>query len=119
MTAKRTRLSKFEFAVIFREQNGLCKCGCGLSLEGGQIDEEHTRPIGLLGDPKPDSLWRRECHKRKTKDDIARISKAERQGLRTGQQARRARNGPKMKSRKTVWPKRKFRSKKDQSNDRE
>ena len=98
----RQRLTKFEYATLFLAQKGLCGCGCRQRLEAGKVDEEHSRPVGLLGDPKPDSLWRRDCHRRKTKEDIARIAKANAQGGRTGQWARRKKNGSKLKSRNTL-----------------
>ncbi len=56
-------------------------------------------PVALLGEAKPDSLWRRECHKAKTKGDVKRIAKAKRQSGETGQRARREKNGPRLKSR--------------------
>lgn len=97
--SKRQRLTKFEFASLFLEQAGRCACGCGERLEAGKIDEEHSTPVALNGDAKPDALWRRDCHRAKTRGDVARIAKAERQAGRTGQQARRKRNGPQIKSR--------------------
>lgn len=75
-TPKRRRLSKYEFAVLFLEQKGLCGCGCGLKLEAGQIDEEHSIALAAGGqNPKPDSLWRRDCHRKKTKNDRKAIKK--------------------------------------------
>lgn len=96
---KRGKLTKFEFASLFLEQNGRCACGCGERLEAGKVDEEHSKPVAMGGDAKPDALWRRECHKAKTKSDVERLAKAERQAGRTGQYARRKRNGPQIKSR--------------------
>lgn len=107
----RQRLTKFEYAVLFLKQNGKCGCGCGERLEAGKVDEEHSIPVALLGEAKPDSLWRRDCHKKKTAGDVKRIAKAERQAGRTGQRARRDRNGPKMKSAKRKWPSRPFEKK--------
>ena len=80
----RKRLTKFEFAVMFLEQKGRCGCGCGERLEAGQIDEEHGIPDYFRRDDpnydgKPDSLWRRECHKkRKTPKDRKAIAKTNR-----------------------------------------
>lgn len=80
----RKRLTKYEFAVMFLEQKGLCGCGCGERLEAGQVDEEHGIPDYFRKDDpnydgKPDSLWRRECHrKRKTPKDRKDIAKSER-----------------------------------------
>lgn len=96
---KRQRLTKFEFASLFLAQHGKCGCGCGRKLVAGQIDEEHSRPVALLGDPKPDSLWLRECHREKSKLDMPRIVKARHQaGGKGSQRYRREKHGPSLKS---------------------
>ena len=74
----RKRLTKFEFASLFLAQAGKCGCGCGQRLEPGQVDEEHSIPVAFDGPEKPDSLWRRDCHKRKTKKDVKAIAKTNR-----------------------------------------
>lgn len=74
----RQRLTKHEYAVLFLQQNGRCGCGCGERLEAGKVDEEHSIPVAFDGPAKPDSLWRRDCHKRKTKIDIKAIAKTNR-----------------------------------------
>lgn len=89
----RQRLTKFEFATLFLAQEGRCGCGCGERLEAGKVDEEHTRPVGLDGQAKPDSLWKRDCHKNKTRKDVADIARAKRRAGETGQRARRERRG--------------------------
>lgn len=96
---KRARLTKKEFAAMWLSQEGRCGCGCGERLVKGEVDAEHSIPVALLGEAKPDSLWRRDCHKMKTKGDVRRIAKAERQGGRKGQWARRIKNGPQIQSR--------------------
>ena len=88
MTA-RLRLTKFEYAVIFLEQQGLCGCGCGEPLKEGFIDEEHTIP-NEFKPGKSDSLWLRECHKKKTAKDKADIARAKRRsGGKGSQRAKR------------------------------
>ena len=71
-------LNKFEFAVIFHRLDGKCGCGCGEPLVEGEIDAEHSIPVALNGKAKPDSLWRRQCHKAKTKGDVKNIAKVNR-----------------------------------------
>jgi len=92
------RLDKFEFAVLYHKQDGLCGCGCGQLLEHKQVDEEHTIP-NYFKPGKPDSLWRRECHRAKTSKDAATIAKCRRLRGEKGQQARRAKKGSQIKNR--------------------
>jgi hypothetical protein len=94
----RQRLTKHEYAVIFLAQNGRCACGCGERLEAGKVDEEHSLP-NYYAPGKPDALWRRECHKKKTAADKATIAKTRRLRGETGQLKRRKENGPRLKSR--------------------
>lgn len=82
-----------------REQ-GSCECidECGRRLSG-DVHFDHRIPNAQLyeGD---EIDWRAllpVCHAIKTKLDNARTAKAKRQGGETGQQARRRRNGPKLK----------------------
>ena len=84
VAGKRRVLTKYEYALIFLQQSGLCGCGCGERLEAGQVDEEHTIP-NAIKPGKPDALWRRECHKQKTKRDAAVIAKTKRLAGETGQ----------------------------------
>ena len=97
MTGRKS-LTKFQFGSLFHKQKGLCGCGCGQPLEEGQVDEEHTIP-NFFKPGKPDALWRRDCHKKKTAKDKGDIAKANRLAGKTGQQARRKRNGPQIKGR--------------------
>ncbi len=90
--SKRQRLTKFEYATIFLEQKGRCGCGCGERLAEGKVDEEHTIP-NYFKPGKPDALWLKVCHKRKTakdKGDIAHIKALE---GKTGQKKRRDERG--------------------------
>lgn len=70
-------------------QGGLCGCGCGEKLVLGNTQDEHTLPVALWNESKPDKIFRLECAKLKTRGDIQVISKAKRQGGETGQQRRR------------------------------
>lgn len=65
---------------------------------------DHRRAVELGGTNDADNLQALtpKAHRRKTAADLAVIAKANRQGLRKGQQARRARNGSKLKSRNTL-----------------
>lgn len=86
------------------EANALCpKC---FKPYGGDVQYDHEIPLGLNGpdhDEKPLFPLHKNCHDTKTKKDIARIAKANRQGLRTGQQARRAaRDKPLLQTRNTL-----------------
>lgn len=76
-------------------QNGVCaQCG-GL----GPFIAEHDIPVALGNQDKPTRLLcKLVCAAKKTTIDRQRIHKSDRQGLRTGQQARLARTGPKLKS---------------------
>jgi len=99
---KRTRMSKWQFGLAFWRQDGKCSCGCNEELREGETDEEHSVPFYFTGAP-PDAIMLRGHHIAKTAKDKGDIAKAKRRAGITGQQARRARNGPKLKS-----PKRKM-----------
>lgn len=84
---------------------GYCECGnehgLGNGMFLGKVEYDHRIPNAQLyeGD---DIYWRAllpACHAKKTKLDNARTAKAKRQAGEKGQQARRRRNGPSMKSR--------------------
>ena len=60
------RMTKAERASCWRQQNGLCGCGCGESMEGRALIEEHTHAYGLGGSDKPDALWIAEHTRTKT-----------------------------------------------------
>jgi hypothetical protein len=54
---KRARLTKAARAAMWQAQDGKCGCGCGESMEGHDLIEEHTHAFGLGGTSKPDALW--------------------------------------------------------------
>ena len=92
----RQRLTKFEYGVLFLEQGGRCGCGCGERLAEGKVDEEHSIP-NYYRPGKPDSLWLKACHKKKTAKDKADIAKTKRLRGDTG-------NGPKKKIQSPGFP---------------
>lgn len=104
----RKHLSPFAKASIVRAQEYLCaECCC--DLQGVQVEFDHVLPLALGGtnDLSNFQALCRPCHREKTNGDVARISKADRQGLRTGQQklrALRAQEGrPFFRSRPMSW----------------
>jgi 5-methylcytosine-specific restriction protein A len=118
MTAAPSRpsMSKARRVRIFVKEDGRCYL-CQEKIKLGQLFEvEHVIPWALSFDDSDDNLKvaHTVCHRTlKTKDDVARIAKAKRQGRETGQQARRAIKGGSIPSRpfqktKTTWPKRPF-----------
>lgn len=101
MTRKALTLSA---KVQAMEANALCpKC---FKPFGGDVQYDHEIPLGLNGadhDEKPMTPLHEGCHAIKTKKDIARIAKANRQARKTGQQARRARRDrPLLQTRNTL-----------------
>lgn len=112
-------MSKARRVRIFVKEDGRCYL-CQDKIKLGQLFEvEHVIPWALSFDDSDDNLKvaHTVCHRTlKTKDDVARIAKAKRQGRETGQQARRAVKGGSIQSRpfqktKTTWPKRPFNGK--------
>lgn len=91
-------------SLKLRYSRVLCVAKCNISgdrlIEHG-CEFDHRQPVEFGGTNDPENLQALtpRAHRRKTDADIARIAKANRQGLRKGQQARRARNGSKLKSR--------------------
>lgn len=94
--------------------NALCpKC---FKPFNGDVEYDHEIPLGLDGpdhDERPLVPLHKHCHVLKTARDKADIARAKRRSGETGQYARRQRSGPKLKSRKTKWPSRKFLTRKD------
>lgn len=80
MTERRA-LSGTKRLAIFLERGGICAV-CGGKIDDTQKWElDHGRALGLLGEDEAENLFpvhARPCHKIKTKDDVARISKAKR-----------------------------------------
>lgn len=97
---KRPKMTPKRRLEVWNLRAGVCYL-CGLKVKSGDPwDVEHRLAFALSGDDSIDNLFvahRLVCHKAKTATDKAIIAKANSQGMRTGQQARRARNGPKLK----------------------
>lgn len=98
-------------AWIALEQGYKCAhCECSLITRPFQID--HIQRLDALGKHEPDN-WQAlcvPCHAIKTKVDNREAKKGARIRLEKGQQARRKAKGSQIKSRPTVWPKRKLQS---------
>lgn len=108
-TVIRKPLTPKQRAQILLDQKGYCGCGCGVKVDHareGSIDE-HLNPLALTGtnDRENRQIWRKPCSDAKTKTDFGNIARAKAMGGETGQAARRAKNGPKLKSGPTKWPK--------------
>jgi len=82
------------------EANALCpKC---FRPFAGNVEYDHEIPLGIGGKDHDETALVplcRKCHSDKTKADVKRIAKCRRQAGVTGQQARRKKNGSKLKSR--------------------
>ena len=110
MTEKRKALTRKQLIVLMLEQEGRCGCGCGVKLDPikeGVIDE-HWNPLGLTGtnDTENRRLLRKPCAKAKTDGaDMPRITKARRQALEVGQQARRMKRDKPLIQSRNEWPK--------------
>jgi len=100
----RKPLTKKQRAELALSQGGRCGCGCGGKLDHpgeGTIDE-HVKALGLKGTNAlwNRQIWRKPCSDAKTYGvDLPTMAKADRQGGLKGQAARRAKNGPQLKSR--------------------
>jgi len=108
---KRRSFTARQRAMVAEAQAyGCANCGCSLTINAFQID--HIQRLDALGKHEP-SNWQAlcvPCHAEKTRVDNREAKKGARLRLEKGQQARRAANGPQIKSRPTKWPKRKLQS---------
>lgn len=106
-------MNRVRFSLRIKEEmlarfNGNCGL-CGQPL-CGRIDWDHIIPLALGGLDDPSNLQpvhAEGCHSEKTKRDIKRIRKADRQGLRAGPRARLRRRkaqglGSKLQSRRKI-----------------
>ena len=102
MTARKRHSPKVKAAIIER-QGGLCALS-GLPLIPGQIQFDHRLPIALGGADTPDNLQAVACapHRDKTRVDIGRIRKADRQRKKTSLGA--------IRKPKRAWPARELQS---------
>jgi len=99
---QRPSMSKARKDRLWLRDKGVCYL-CGLKVLGGQAwDAEHKIPWALSQDDSDKNLGvahKDGCHALKTKSDVKTIAKAKAQAGETGQWARRAKNGPQLKSR--------------------
>ena len=88
----RKPLSKFEFAQLILEQQGLCGCGCGekIILAPRMTRDEHLHQLATGGsnDLKNRSIWRPECVDVKNRSD-AHARKKGRSLLKTTKKSQR------------------------------
>lgn len=94
---KRRKLTRRQKAEIVRDQNGQC-IDCASKLQVGDIEFDHRKERRMAVDQK-DAIEREQlsnfaaicstCHGAKTAEWSRIHAKAERQGMRKGQQARR------------------------------
>lgn len=95
----RKPLSKWDFAILFLQQQGLC-ARCWQKLAQGETIDEHLQPLDHLGtnDLSNRALLCRPCAKAKTAKDLAASAKGRRLRGETGQLKRRRERGPSLKS---------------------
>lgn len=107
---RRKKATFSQVNAILRLQNGVCTMCPAILADVSEpdvvyvkasFDVDHITPLDLLGRQTPDNLQCLcvPCHKLKTAIDIAKIAKGRRLRLECGQQARRAEQGSKLKSR--------------------
>ena len=106
----RPSMSKARRARIWERDKGVCYlCEEEVQLSE-RWDAEHKRPWAESFDDSDENLGvahkdRPECHPKKTKADVKRISKAKAQGGETGQWARRQKRGHGLIQSRNEWPK--------------
>lgn len=106
----RPSMSKARRLRIWERDRGVCYM-CEEKVQAGERwSIEHKRPWAESFDDSDENLGvvhedRPDCHPSKTKADVKRIAKAKAQGGETGQWARRQKNGPKLRSGPSNWPK--------------
>ncbi len=95
---RRRYLTSIERYRVMAVQRWRCGCGCGAPVwPGGPVEYDHTLPLALGGLEKPDSALTSWCHTTKTKLDVKRISKADRQ--RKAHRGEKVRKGRKLEGR--------------------
>lgn len=102
--ANRKHLTPKERVQMWKDQKGLCGCGCGelLNVNGvGDVGEHVWWFVALGNEEKPDALYRAECAKRKTngpRGDLNTIAHVKRLAEGRTQYDWRKQRGPKLKS---------------------
>jgi 5-methylcytosine-specific restriction endonuclease McrA len=101
-------MSKARRLRIWERDGGVCYL-CGKKVLVGQPwDAEHVKAWTIYGDDSDENLkvaHKEVCHKAKTDADMRIVHKSNRQGLITGQQARRAKRGFGLIQSRNEWPK--------------
>ena len=110
MTEKPSRpsMTKARRLRIWERDGGVCYL-CGKKVLAGQPwDAEHVKAWTIYGDDSDENLkvaHKEVCHKAKTDADMKIVHKSNRQGMITGQQARRAKRGFGLIQSRNEWPK--------------
>ena len=100
-TEPRRKLRDWEVAQLMQDQRGFC-AACMSKLYVGGFDADHVIPLSCGGTNALTNfqLLCRPCHLAKTSGaDVPDAAKIKRMSGEKGQRARRAKNGPKIKSR--------------------
>lgn len=90
---KRAYLTPKERAQMAFDQGGLCGCGCDQPLGKETIGEHVYILVAWGNEAKPDSLWRKDCSLKKTKEDMRKHARVRRLAGLTGQLKRRKARG--------------------------
>lgn len=99
----RRYLTKREKSALYEKQEGICACGCGEKFPIEEMQGEHYTPVAFGNDQKPDALWAKEHHKKKTASDIKKIWKVKRLRGETKTKPKRSwAKGRKLESRNTL-----------------
>jgi len=107
--AKRPSMTKAKRARIFVAHDGvcwLCKCKIG-AAELYDIDHQVSRELGGSDDDDNLAPAHKDCHKAKSKLDVAMIAKSNRLQRAADPETRRKTKHP-IRSRKTPWASRPF-----------
>ena len=106
LETSRKSLTKKERLVMLVAQDFKCATP---DCKGKPAIAEHVTPVKMGNRAKPTILLCKSCADAKTKIDVATIAAGHRKAGRTGQYARRKKNGgTKIPARANPWPKRKF-----------
>lgn len=103
----RPSMSKARRLRIWERDKGVCYL-CGKKVQANEPwDAEHVKAWTIYLDDSDENLkvaHKEVCHKAKTDADMKIVHKSNRQGLITGQQARRAKRGFSLIQSRNEWP---------------
>ncbi len=106
---KRKAISKATRRQVYEREGGICYL-CRLPIADGErfdVDHEIAREMGGADDISNYRPAHPECHREKSKRDVAAIAKSNRIRRNLNPETRRTTRHP-IRSRKTAWPKRSF-----------